>query len=155
MKKYKDYVITKDTLAVMPYGDNYSLVYEKNKIFMVKMRPNKIIKGNCQLNGSTLEGRLDGTKYLTGYSYKAPILIKDDENIIFFPTSSIRLKDVAWISLNNLKNCYFDNTTDICNIIFYNNVIINLKISFNIINNQILKATRYESILRKNKPLKA
>ena len=119
------------------------------------MRPNKIIKSNCQINGSSLEGRLDGTKFLTGYTYKAPILIKEDENIIFFPTSSIRLKDVAWISLNNLKTCYFDSTTNICNIIFYNNVIINSKVSYNKINNQILKATRYESILRKNKLIKA
>ena len=125
IKKIKDYTITKDTLASMPFNEIDSLVYEKNNIFIVKMRPNKVIKSNCQLNGSSLEGRLDGTKYLTGYSYKAPILIKEDENIIFFPTSSIRLKDVAWISLNNLKTCYFDSTTNICNIIFYNNVIIN------------------------------
>ena len=139
----------------MPFEENDSLVYEKNKIFIVNKTPNKIIKNNCKLNGSSLEGRLDGTKYLTGYTYKAPILIKDNENIIFFPTSSNRLKDVAWISLNNLKTCYFDNNTNICNIIFYNNVIINLKISLNIINNQILKATRYEAILRKNKLIAA
>jgi competence protein ComK len=139
----------------MPFNETDSLVYEKKKIFIVKMRPNKIIKSNCQINGSSLEGRLDGTKFLTGYTYKAPILIKEDENIIFFPTSSIRLKDVAWISLNNLKTCYFDSTTNICNIIFYNNVIINSKVSYNKINNQILKATRYESILRKNKLIKA
>ena len=92
-----NYLINSNTLAIMSYQSK-SIVFEKNKKIIINKNPNAIIKCNCNMYGSSYAGRVEGTKKLTGYSYKAPIIIEDKNNIIFFPTSSPRLKNTSWIN---------------------------------------------------------
>ncbi|HOB25631.1 MAG TPA: competence protein ComK [Bacilli bacterium] len=146
----KDYIITDKTLAILPFGIHNSLVYEHNNVIIVNKKPNNIIKRNCMYHGSSFDGRIKGTEQLTGYTYKAPICIADKENIIFFPTSSPRLKECSWLSLNNIDNYTFDNSKNISIIKFINNTSIEIDVSKNILNNQVLRATRLGSkIVRK------
>lgn len=144
----KNYIINSETCAIISYGGGKSLIYEKNQRIIVDIKPNKIIKKNCYYNGSTYEGRVDATGFLTNYNYKAPILINESENIIFFPTSSPRLDDCSWISLNNIYD-YYSINEKICRIIFDNKLFLELPISYNILNNQILRSIKLESKLRK------
>lgn len=144
----KDYIINEDTYAIISYGDK-SIVYEKHNKFIIDLKPNKILKRNCFYNGSSYEGRLNATKFLTEYNYKAPILIKEEGNIIFFPTNSPRLDNCSWISLNNIFYYYKNKDNKTCRVIFNNNLYIDLNISYNILNNQILRATNLDSKLRK------
>lgn len=145
----KNYYINKNTLAIIPYGENKSLIYEGDKRIIVDRRPNSIIKFNCLIYGSSIDGRLLSCKRIVGYRYKTPILIKEDERILFFPTSSPRLKSCSWISLENINNYYFDNVEKHCVINFNNNVSLDLYISYGVFNNQVLRSTRYLSILDK------
>ena len=142
-----NYLINKDTLAIIPYDDN-SLVYERDRKFIVKKNPNAIIISNCYMHSSSYVGRLDGTKRLTGYSYKAPIIIEERSKTIFFPTSSPRLKNASWINLDNIEYAYRDKNKN--KIMFSNGISIDIDLSLNVINNQILRATRLSSILAKN-----
>ena len=142
-----NYLITKDTLAILPYN-NQSIVIEKERKFIVKKNPNNIIKANCNMYGSSYAGRLDGTKKLTGYTYKAPIIIEDKNNTIFFPTSSPRFKNAYWINLDNVDYAFQEK--NINKIMFNNGFSIKINTSLNIINNQILRATRLSSKLMKN-----
>ena len=145
----KNYIINKNTLAILPMGDSYSTVYELNIIKIIRNRPNNIINYNCEIHGSSLNGRLRGTECLTGYLYKAPINI--DDNLVFFPTTSPRLKECSWISLNNLKNIKYDNLEHSTKVNFINNKNIDFKLSKNVLNNQILKANLLDAQIRKNK----
>ncbi len=147
MKKYK---ISENTLAILPMGENNSIVYEVDKVIVINKNPNYIIKSNILIDGSTYEGRIKNTKDLTGYTYKSPILIESKNNIIFFPTCSTRLKNVSWININSINNVIFDkkNKQSIITLINGNNI--DFKESFYSINNQILKASRYKLLLRKN-----
>lgn len=147
----KDYVINSSTLAIIPIDSSKSLVYEGETSFIVNKRPNVIIKKNCLYYGSTYEGRVKCTEILTGYSYKAPILVKEEENLIFFPTTSPRLKDCGWLSLNNIEKLDRSNDQFLSRVVFYNKLFIKLPVSFNILNNQILRSTQLEAKLRKNK----
>ncbi|MBQ7240858.1 MAG: competence protein ComK [Bacilli bacterium] len=142
-----NYLINKDTLVILPYN-NQSIVIEKDRKFIVKKNPNNIIKANCNMYGSSYAGRLDGTKKLTGYTYKAPIIIEDKNNTIFFPTSSPRFKNAYWINLDNVEYAFQEK--NINKIMFNNGFSIKINASLNIINNQILRATRLSSILSKN-----
>lgn len=142
-----NYLITKDTLAILPYN-NQSIVIEKERKFIVKKNPNNIIKANCNMYGSSYAGRLDGTKKLTGYSYKAPIIIEDKTRTIFFPTGSPRLKNASWINLDNVEYAYQEKNAN--KIMFNNGFSMKINTSINIINNQILRATRLSSIIAKN-----
>lgn len=143
----RNYLINSNTLAIVSYL-NQSIVFEKNKKILVNKNPNAIIRCNCNMYGSSYAGRVEGTKKLTGYSYKAPIIIEDKNNIIFFPTCSPRLKNTTWININNVEYAYRDKTSN--KIMFNNGFSIPVKSSLNVLNNQILRATRLSSKLMKN-----
>ena len=52
-----NYVINRDTLAILPNGKGKSLVYDGLEVYEVNMSPTLLIKRNCLLNGSSYEGR--------------------------------------------------------------------------------------------------
>ena len=147
----KEYEISKDTLAVVPYGDRKSKVYERNSSFIINDTPNRIMDESCKYYGSSINGRQQGTTKLTGITYKVPIIVSEEGNIIFFPTSSPRLKKCCWVSLNNIESYYYDFEKNLCIIIFDNNKKIEFDMSYCILNNQILKSHRLESIINKRK----
>lgn len=107
------------------------------------------MEDSCEYFGSSLSGRQKGTENLIGVSYKAPIIIEESKNIIFFPTTSPRLKNCNWISLNNLERYYTKNNKIVLE--FKNKQKIMLNLSYGIIDNQILRASRLESVLRGRK----
>lgn len=143
----KDYNINQNTLALMPYGKNKTLVFEKHKYYIVNQRVNKLMDESCRYNGSTIEGRAKGTESLTGISYKAPIIVKEEESIIFFPTCSPRLKECSWINAGNISNIYKKN--DRCLVEFYNKETLEFDISYNIMNNQLSKSLILEKKFKK------
>jgi len=147
----RDYEISKDTLAILPYGQNKSKVIERECDFIINDTPNHIMDDSCRYYGSTFSGRQKGTTNLTGITYKTPIIINEEGNIIFFPTSSPRLKKCCWVSLNNIDSYYYDFEKRLCVIVFDNMQKLEFDMSYCILNNQILKSHRLESIINKRK----
>lgn len=143
-----DYEINEETLALISL-ENKTKVFEKNKTFTVNKEVLKIMEDSCSYFGSSLSGRQKGTEKLIGVSYKAPVIVEESKNIIFFPTTSPRTKNCNWISLNNLERYYSKNNKIILE--FKNKQKIMLNLSYGIIDNQILRATRLESVLRGRK----
>lgn len=139
------YLITLDTLAIIPGSEN-SIVIESDKELIVDETPLEILSRNCQLNGSTLEGRQKGSSYLTGSSYKPPILLNEINNLIFIPTHSIRNKECVWVSLNNILNYYPDGNK--VEILFKSYQKVHINQSYSIFDKQVMRATRLESALR-------
>ena len=146
----KDY-ISKETLAIIPYGNKKTKVIEKNGDYIINKFPNRVMDDSCQYYGSSINGRQKGTMNLTGISYKAPIIVQEEGSMIFFPTSSPRLKNCCWISLNNIESYYYDFEKKRCIIIFDNKSKLEIDVSYTILNNQILKSQRLESIFNKRK----
>lgn len=145
----KEYKINSNTLAIIPIGKNKTKIYESNNVIIVEENVLKIMDNNCQYYGSSLEGRKKGTSDLIGVTHKSPIVIEDTHGIIFFPTCSPRLLNCGWISLNNIDSYSpLDNSSIIK---FRNNLTLNLPISNKIVNNQVLRATRLESVMMKRK----
>lgn len=146
------YKINEETLAIIPISKKKTKVYENDDVMIINKSANKIIEENCEYYGSSFEGRKKGTQELIGITHKPPIVIQDSTNNIFFPTSSPRLKDCNWISLKNLDS--YTPYDDESIIRFQNNLTIQVNVSNKIINNQVLRATRLESILYKRKEKK-
>ena len=109
----------------------------------------KIIDKSCRYFGSSYKGRFLGTKSLIGISHKAPIIVEETRNIIFFPTNSPRQYNCAWLALKHLQNYKRDKDNSI--VIFNNGHLLNLDISYGMLDNQVLRATRLESVLRLRK----
>lgn len=140
------YEINDDTLAILPLDESRSKVIEKDNTFVVNQTPMKIIDNSCQYFGSSYQGRFLGTKSLIGISHKAPIIVEESREMIFFPTSSPRLINCAWISLKNLQNYKRNNKST--QLIFNNGNLLDLNISYGMVDNQVLRAARLESVLR-------
>ena len=144
-----NYEINTSTLAILPLEKNCSKIIEEDNVIIINKGTTDIVDNSCKYFGSSYAGRFEGTKTLLGVNYKAPIIIEESKEIIFFPTSSPRISECSWLSLNNIKSYYKNGTTT--RIIFKNDIEITLDLSYNSIENQILRATRLESILRKRK----
>ena len=145
-----NYEINLDTIALI-YENNNTVVYEKNRNFVINnVIPNKVIKYSCEYFGSSFEGRVKGTNRLTGLTHKVPIIIEETNEVIFFPTSSSRLNDCSWVRNKYIKNYkkVIDNKVELELI---NNSKITINCSYETINNQILRSSRLESILRYRK----
>lgn len=147
----QEYEINTDTLALINENDK-TKVYESNNSFYVYKNANKIMEESCQYFGSSFLTTSQGTFNLIGVSHKCPIIVEETKEIIFFPTTSPRLKTCCWISLNNILRYY--RLKDKVIIEFKNKEKIELPLSYGSIDNQVLRATRLESVLRGRKNAK-
>lgn len=144
-----NYEINEETIALMPLDEKNTQVYEVDNCFLVNKEANKIIEDSCEYFGSSYEGRKKGTTKLTGITHKVPIIVEESKNIIFFPIASPRLKDCAWISLNHIDSYKKDDIYSSVN--FKNNKNLLLNVSYGSFDNQVLRATKLDSMFRNRK----
>jgi len=149
MKELESYYINKSTCAIIPIEKNISKVIEKEVCYIVNKSVNNIINDSCKYFGSSYKGRCEGSKSILNMNYKLPILVDDFNGLIFFPTSSPRFGQCIWISLKNISS-YLKNE-NYSKIIFYNDVELDIDISYYSLENQIFRASLLESLLRKRK----
>ena len=138
------------TLAIMPDDVWSSMVLEDDFKYEVNKTPLEILDYSCKYFGSSYPGRKDGSKDILNSSYKLPILVEDTRNIIFFPTSSPLDDSCTWISLGNIKD-YRKVGKNKTEILFKNNKVMTVDVSYYSFNNQVMRASRLESIIRNRK----
>ncbi len=144
-----NYEINSETIAIIPVAQNVSKVIELHQSLIVNKSTTEIIDESCKFFGSSYLGRHEGTKNLIGINYKSPIIVEESLELIFFPTASPRIQECMWISLNHIEDYYKKDLVTYIN--FKNGEELELEISYGSLENQILRATRLESILRKRK----
>ena len=132
------YLISSMTLALIPIGPERTHIIEYEKEFDVSKPFMEIIDYNCKINGSSYKGRCESSKLLIGLSSKLPILLNEKE--IYIPTNSSKNNKCCWISYNNLKDYYKKDKKAV--IVFKNNRILLLDITFSIFENQIYKVNK-------------
>ena len=145
----KEYEINNGTLAIVPTEDGKTKVYEIDDEFIVDKRVYQVMEESCQYFGSSLIGRQTGSKNILGSSYKIPVVIDESRDIIFFPTSSPLLDSCYWIGLKDIKEIIKKDRKTI--IVFDNNKEIEVDIPYLSIQNQIMRATRLNMVLKKRK----
>jgi competence protein ComK len=143
------YIITDSTLVLFSLGTK-TQVYEKYTNYIIDKDLYTLIDDNCKYYGSSLKGRCEATEFLTGIKYKCPIILSESKHLIFFPTSSYKNEKCVWFNYYGIDH-YFMNENMLLTVYLKNNKKIELDISNNVINNQILKASRLESIFRNNR----
>lgn len=146
-----EYEINESTMAILSLEKGFSRVIEEDDEFIVNKCSMDIINESCKFFGSSYTGRFEGTKYLIGVSYKAPIIIEETHEIIFFPTGSPRFQNCNWICLDKVKEIEKLDNHSIVH--FKNGTQIELEISVHSLENQILRATLLESKMRSTKKL--
>lgn len=146
---FDSYEINSETLVIIPINETTSRVVEEKETYIVRKSTTEIIDDSCRYFGSSYLGRHEGTKSLMGVNYKSPIIVEESKEIIFFPTSSPRFDNCYWIALDKIQNHSKSKVGTI--IKFINGYELEVNISSASLENQILRATKLESILRKRK----
>ncbi len=153
MKELNNYIVNLETLLLIPVDDNKTKVFEMEEEFLVKKNIMTIIKDSCLFFGSSFEGRKEGTKYLLNCGIKVPIIIEDSRSLILFPTLSFKNERNVWVVYNNLldyKKYDLDNTL----FLFKNNNDIKVNVKYNIVDNQVVRCLKLDTIIRKRKEMK-
>ena len=141
------YEINEGTLAVLAKEKGKSEILEDDQKYIIDERPFKIMDHSCQYFGSSYEGRSQGSQAMLGSErYKVPIIVEETQNLIFFPTVSPTNNDCSWIALKQVKS--YEKENGFTKITFKNGHQLELPISYRSFENQILRATRLESIMK-------
>ncbi len=142
------YEINLSTDLIISFNNNISKVYENGEVFRVKSCAFDIIKEGCLFFGSSYEGRAYYTGSMLGYKMKLPIILEESYPIIFFPTSSPRKNNCIWISYKNLFK-YSRKDKNVTTLYFKNNKVIDVNVNYNIIDNQVIRCIKLESLWNK------
>lgn len=142
-----EYEINEETLAILPLPNNRCRVIEEENECFIESKSFDVIEHSCEYFGSSYRGRHNGTKKITGLRYKTPIIIEESTRLIMIPTHSSRNKECIWISLNKISKCTKGKVPNTSIIEFKTGDKLEVNISHNIINNQILRATRLQVLI--------
>lgn len=145
------YEINEDTLAIIPY-EKKSKVLEVDEEYIVNETPYEIMENSCRYFGSSLEGRINGSKDMLGSVYKIPILVEESQKLIFFPTEALNSPNVGFISYKNIKNVNKKGTKSIVE--FKNGNDITINCPYFSMKNQIFRCNMLESISTERKKSK-
>jgi competence protein ComK len=143
----KNYEINDDTYAVIGENIYKTKIIEKNYNYDIDKDAYSVMDESCEYYGSSYKGRLKASKSILDCSYKLPILVEESSFLIFFPIKSSLEEDCVWINLNKIKRV--EKVENKTNIIFENNKEIVVDASKLSIDNQIMRSTKLESLLRK------
>ena len=97
-----------------------------------------ILNESCICYGSSLSGRIKGSKYALKSKYKLPVIISEKERLVFFPIKEMG-KEI-WFNFDNIKEV--KKNKDKVFVIFKSGLKIGIDVSYTVFNNQILKTSR-------------
>lgn len=142
-----NYEINEKTMAIVAMGEEKSKVIEDSREFIFEDNAFNIIDYSCKFFGSSYEGRKEGARSILNMNYKVPIIVENSRNLIFFPTAAPTSIDCSWVSLNNIESV-IEKEFNSSKIIFKNGQELEIPVSRRIIDNQILRASRLDLIMR-------
>ena len=142
----ESYEINKNTCAVINLADDVTKIVEKENEYLLPKQSFEVMEDSCAYYGSSYEGRLKGTKMILGSNYKLPVIIEEKNDIIFFPTTGLSNEKCSWISLNNIRS--YERAEGYTKVNFVKGKSIIVKMSFCSFEMQLLRATRFQNLLR-------
>ena len=147
-----NYEINDDTLAIIPIDEYSSKVYEIDEEYIVDETPYSIMENSCRYFGSSLEGRIMGSKDVLGAIYKIPVIVEESQKLIFFPTKALDSPTVSWISYKNIKS--IEKYNDKSLVKFKNDEKVILDCPYFSLKNQIFRCNMLDNIFYNRKGLK-
>lgn len=131
------YAINKNTYLIKANEKNGTKIIEKGKEINSKEDIMTIINDSCSFYRFSLEYRLSESKKEFNKNYKLPIIIDNEQKIIFFPLKSITSKNNIWVSYNNITTFLRKKNNTL--LIFNDGFSILVPVSYSIISSQVSK----------------
>ena len=123
------------TLIIYYNNFNTVMINTDGKIIINGNFIRSILNKSCIFYGSSLNGRLKGSKDLLKCRYKLPIIISENNRLIFFPVNKY-----FWINFNMIES--FEKKENHTIITFKNGYKRSIFVSYRVVNNQMLKCSR-------------
>ena len=143
------YEINDSTLAIIPFDNDNTKIIEKDDEYIVSDTPYKIMEHSCKYFGSSLEGRMLGSRDILGSIYKTPVIVEESQKLIFFPTEAIQSENVSWISYKNIRNIEkYDKKSKI---VFNNGDFLIVNCPYFSVKNQIFRCNMLEAVSNNRK----
>lgn len=127
--------ISGKTLIIYYNNFNTVMINTDGKIIISGNYIRSILNKSCIFYGSSLNGRLKGSKDLLKCRYKLPIIISESNRLIFFPVNKY-----FWINFNMIES--FEKKENHTIITFKNGYKRSIFVSYRVVNNQMLKCSR-------------
>jgi len=147
-----DYVITHheinpQTMAILANHKenrrtNSSHILEESREYIVHISPTKVIDNACKFFGSSLKGRLDGTRDISGITHKSPIVIDPTSGMYFFPTFSPVNAKCSWIAHSHVE-MIIPKEKNHTKVVFKNGQRIVFDVSYGSMMNQIHRTAQF------------
>ena len=123
--------------TLINYYNNFNtvMINTDGKIIINGNFIRSLLNKSCIFYGSSLNGRLKGSKDLLKCRYKLPIIISESNRLIFFPVNKY-----FWINFNMIES--FEKKENHTIITFKNGYKRSIFVSYRVVNNQMLKCSR-------------
>ena len=141
------YIINDDVLCFTSDlgNSNGTLVIEKNRKFTVEIETFRLLKKSCRWYGNSYNIHRQFVIDKFNFYIKTPIIVYNDDKIIFFPTTAPESKKCVWICYNNVDRYVKEN--NYTKVYFKGGKILNITASYATIDNQITRCIRIEKYL--------
>lgn len=143
--------ITPLTMAILRESDANgpanTLIMEEGNEYRVFTNPTKIIDLACRFYGSSLRGRLDGTRDVSGLTHKAPIAIDPNSGMYFFPTASPLRNYCSWLSHSHIEQIRQRDQGARAEVVFLNGKSVKLDVSYGSLQNQLYRTAQFRFAL--------
>ncbi|PBB06095.1 competence protein ComK [Salimicrobium humidisoli] len=137
-------------IAIEEEGKIRTRVMEVEDSFTVDLPPTKVIDNSCKYFGSNLSGRISGTKAITNYTHKSPIVISGMLKLYYFPTMSPSRLECSWISHSFVRD-FAPGQTDPrrTRVQFVNKLSEELPVSPGVFSNQLERTAQFRLMYEK------
>ncbi|WP_347861210.1 competence protein ComK [Salimicrobium sp. PL1-032A] len=148
-----EYEVNEKTIALLALEEDGKIrtkVIEESLSFIVDRTPTKVIDASCRYFGSDLSGRISGTKAITNYTHKSPIVVSGMLKLYYFPTMSPSRVECSWISHNFVRH-FSPSATDHRKTMvqFTNDVQEELVVSPGVFSNQLERTAQFRLMYEK------
>lgn len=141
------YTINKNTYVIKTEDKNTTKIIEMGKTLNKKEDPATIISDSCSYYRYSLNYRVEESKKIFKSNYKNPIIVDNENKIIFFPIKSITAKENTWVSYNNLVTFLRKKHNTI--LVFFDGSTIIVPVNYSIISSQVSKCFILDKMLEK------
>lgn len=142
--------ITPLTMAIIASRDEggkpVSYVLEETAEYVSNHSPSKLIDDACKFFGSSLRGRQEGARDISGLTHKVPVSIDPACGMYFFPTYSPTSPKCSWIAHSHIDKINRSQESR-SELIFKNGKKIKLDISYGSMLNQVRRTAQFRFLL--------
>ncbi|SIS47598.1 competence protein ComK [Salimicrobium flavidum] len=148
-----EYEVNEKTIALIAVEEEGKIrtrVMEEEDSFIVDLCPTRVIDDSCKYFGSNLSGRISGTKAITNYTHKSPIVISGMLKLYYFPTMSPARLECSWISHNYVRTFFpSDRDPKRTAVQFMNKAWEDLAVSPGVFSNQLERTAQFRLMYEK------